>query len=439
MKFCMESSYPLFTVIIPQKNRAEYLGATLRTCMIQDYPNFEVIVSDDCSDDNSVEVAQELARRDCRIKVYPHDHHLGMHDNFEFALNQVRPGFVMALGGDDALTPNCIWRMYELIKESGRDLLTWIPASFYYPEIEGDKNLFIVRRAKHPYRIIKSKDFLQRLSNTFRYQIDECPMFYVKGVVSTKLVDRVKSRTRDGCFYYCPTPDGYSGVVLAGEVEDYVMSYEPLSIMGTTTKSQGKNYRRTDEKSRFESQQFFNDSLRRKMHVQLASQPYSPIVTLMSADYLLTAKDLPGWPAQDYYEVSFEKLIRETFRFISESFFSNETLVREFKILYKIAEQHNLESLFNELYSKTKKIVYRNNPIPAFTITRSLRFEGTEIGIHNIFDASLAVPFVYNFAGQFSLKRLSQGIKNGYIALINTKKYTLESLPELVRDDLKQE
>ncbi len=434
----MKNDYPLFTVIIPQKDRAEYLGATLQTCMIQDYPNFEVIVSDDCSVDNSVEVAQELARRDCRIKVFPHDHHLGMHDNFEFALNQVRPGYVMALGGDDALTPNCIWRMYELIKESGRQLLTWIPASFYYPENAGDKNLFIVRRTKQPYKILKSKDFLQQLSKTFRYQIDECPMFYVKGVASTELVERVKQRTKDGCFYYCPTPDGYSGVVLVGEVEDYVMSYEPLSIMGTTTKSQGKNYRRTDEKSKFESQQFFNDSLRRTMHEQLASQPYSPIVTLMSADYLLTAKDLPDWPAKNYFEVSFENLIRETFSFISESFFSNEVLVRELKILYKVAEQHNLVKLYNELYATTRKKVYQKKTVSAFTITRSLRFEGTEIGIHDIYDASLAVPFVYNFAGQFSLKRLMQGIKNGIIALIDTKKYTWESLPELSENQLKQ-
>lgn len=432
-------NYPLFTVIIPQKNRAEYLYHTLRTCMIQDYPNFEVIVSDDCSDDNSVEVISALAKIDSRIKLFAHKEHLGMHDNFEFALNQVKPGYVMALGGDDALTPNCIWRMYELIKESGRQLITWIPASFYYPEQEGDKNLFIVRRKKQFYKILKSKDFLQQLSRTFRYQIDECPMFYVKGVVSTELVDRVKKRTKDGCFYYCPTPDGYSGVVLAGEVEDYVLSYEPLSIMGTTTKSQGKNYRRTDEKSKFESQQFFNDSIRRTMHEQLASQPYSPLATLMTADYLLTAKDLPGWPAKDYYEVSIENLIRETFNFISASFFSNETLLREFKILYKIADQHNLVPLFNELYAATRKRVYKSKTVPAFTITRSLRFEGIEIGINNIFDASLAVPFVYNFAGQFSFKRLLQGIKNGYVALVNTKKYTWESLPKMTEEELKQE
>ena len=72
--------------------------------MIQDYPNFEVIVSDDCSEDNSVEVIGDLAKKDPRIKLFAHKEHLGMRDNFEFALNQVRPGYVMALGGGDGLT-----------------------------------------------------------------------------------------------------------------------------------------------------------------------------------------------------------------------------------------------------------------------------------------------------------------------------------------------
>ena len=197
------SDYPRFTVIIPQKNRAEYLIHTLKTCMIQDYPKFEVIVSDDCSDDNSVEIALNLAKQDARIKVFPHKVHLGMRDNFEFALNQVKPGYVLALGGDDALTPNCIWRMYELLKETKRDLLAWKTAGFVYPTDNETSNIFSVPRKKlSKYRIIKSSWYLNKISKTFRYQIDESPMFYVKGVASTELVNRVKSRTKDKSFYY---------------------------------------------------------------------------------------------------------------------------------------------------------------------------------------------------------------------------------------------
>lgn len=425
------SDYPLFSVIIPQKNRAEYLIHTLKTCMIQDYPNFEIIVSDDCSEDNSVEIVRNLMSKDSRIKLFVHENHLGMRDNFEFALKQVRPGYVMALGGDDGLTPGCIWRMYEIFSTTKKELLTWTPAAFTYSNCEGGKNIFYIKRKKDTgVKFIKSQTFLNKISQTFLYQTDDCPMFYVKGVASTTLVDRVKSRTPDNSFYYCPTPDGFSGVVLAGEVEDYAFTYEPLSIAGSTIKSQGKNYQRTDQKSKAEAQQFFNDNLRKTMHAELASQQYSPLETLMTADYLLTAKDLPGWPGK-FTPISFENLLRTSFKFMETSSFENDVLIRELKILKEIAIQHGLLELFDQLMATTKRKVVREEEIFGFLITHSIRFEGTTLGIHNIFDAALATNFVYNFHNKVSIKEIIVFIKNTYRLLVRTKKYKKESLPSI--------
>ena len=424
--------YPLFTVIIPQKNRAEYLYHTLRTCMIQDYPNFEVIVSDDCSTDNSVEVVQKLVDTDSRIKLFAHKEHLGMRDNFEFALNQVRPGYVIALGGDDGLVPNSIWRMYEILKQTGKELLTWKPADFAYPESNNDgHNVFRIKRYKKTeVKILSSASFLKKISKSFIYLVDECPMFYIKGVASTELVNRVKERTPDHCFYYCPTPDGFSGVVLAGEVDDYAFTNEPLSIGGTTVKSQGMNYRRTDKASREEARQFFNDSIRRTMHSQLASQPYSPLIPLMTADYLLTAGDLPGWPGK-CYDVSFELLIRKTFKYIENSYFEDDVLHRELLILRNIAEQHGLLSLYNELYNKARRKATTDKTVYGTLISNSIRFDGKEIGINNIYDASLAVNFLYNVSTGFSLKTLWKVFKNSVKNVVVSRQYKLERLPEL--------
>lgn len=422
---------PRFTVIIPQKDREEYIIHTLKTCMIQDYPNFEIIISDDCSEDSSVDAIQKIAENDPRVKLFAHKEHLGMHDNFEFALNQVKPGYVLALGGDDGLVPGCIWRMYEIIKETGRNLLTWTPAGFTYPDKEGEGGVFYIKRKKKGIiKYIKSEDFLNKIAKTFRYQIDECPMFYMKGVVSTELIDRVKSRTRDHSFYYCPTPDGFSGVVLAGEVEDYAYTNEPLSIVGNTPKSQGRNYRRTDEKSKAESQQFFNDSIRRTMHAELASQPYSPLATLMTADYLLTARDLPGWPGK-FKMFSFEDLIKETFKFIGESYFANEVLVRELHILRAIAEQHGLMDLFDDLYKSTRKRVVKKQKVSGFLITHSVRFNSRDLNINNIFDASLATNFVYSFYNFFSVKQVRMFIKNQIAFIWRARNVKYEELPRI--------
>lgn len=415
----MNENYPLFTVIIPEKDRAEYLIHTLKTCTIQEYPNFEVIVSDDCSEDNSVKVAKAAARRDPRIKVFTHEQHLGMRDNFEFALSKVRPGYVMALGGDDGLVPGCIQRMYEILKETNRQLLTWVPAGFTYPSEEGGESIFNVRRKHAPIEIRKSSDFLAQLTQTFNYQVLGCPMFYIYGVASTELVDRVKSRTKDGSFYYCPTPDGFSGVVLAGEVEDYVMCYEPLSIGGSTIKSQGSNYGRTDAKARKEAEEFFNDNIRRTMHAELASQPYSPLVTLMTADYLLTARDLPGWPGR-IPEISFENLIRKSFDLMENSSYRPEVLPRELGILKEIAMQHGLLDLYNDLLKSKKKKIVSPSHISGFAVTNSIRFSGNEIKVNNIYDACLATAFVYNFFGTFTAKKIGDIVING-IKIVNNK------------------
>lgn len=319
--------YPLFTVIIPQKNRAEYLYYTLKSCMIQTYPNFEIIVSDDCSSDNSVEVVKSLAEIDNRIKLYDHKTHMGMRKNFEFALNQVRPGYVMALGGDDGLVIDSIWKMYELLKISKKQLLTWPYATFVYPSHESKgNNILSFKRKKGNLRIIKSTDFFEKITTNFLYQIDECPMIYVKGVASTDLINSVKCRSEDHCFYHCPTPDGYSGIVLAGEAGEYAYTNEPLSIMGRTYKSQGTNYRRSDKESIKEAYEFFNDNANKPMHEYLANQPYSPLEPLMTVDYLMTANDLPGWPGK-LPKFTIEDVINKTFDFLQYANYNQDRLI----------------------------------------------------------------------------------------------------------------
>jgi hypothetical protein len=321
--------------------------------------------------------------------------------------------------------------MFEILSLTKRELLTWTPAGFTYPDCEGGPNIFYVKKKKNlGIKFIKSEIFLNKVAKTFLYQTDECPMLFMKGVASTELVDRVKSRTKDHSFYFCPTPDGFSGIVLAGEVEDYAFTYEPLSIGGTTNKSQGRNYHRTDEKSKEEARQFFNDNIRRTMHAKLASQQYSPLVTLMSADYLLTAQDLPGWPGK-FAPISFEALIRASFKLIEKSSIENEVLVRELNILKEIAKQHDLGNLFNQLLLTTKRKVVRENEVYGFVITHSLRFEGTELGINNIFDASLATNFVYNFYNKISFKEYFVFIRNTCKIIIRNLKYKVEHLPNI--------
>jgi glycosyltransferase involved in cell wall biosynthesis len=400
------TEYPLFTVIIPQKDRAEYLIHTLRTCLIQDYPNFEIIVSDDCSEDNSVDIVRNLMKEDPRIKLFAHDRNLGMRDNFEFALNQVRPGYVIALGGDDGLIPGCIQKMNSLLSSTNTELLTWPASKFIYPGMYSDSGRLMISRRKG-VKVIRSREFLKRMSINLNYNSDdECPMFYIKGVVSTRLIDNVKKRSLENRFYSCPTPDGFSGIVLAGEVDQYSYTLEPLSILGSSPASQGVNYLRNDKKAIEESFKFFKQNESKPMHKELAYQQYSPLISLMTADYLLTSRDLPGWPG-DFPPIDFKNLLNKCFIELSNAFYSTERAGRELQILKEIAVKHNIVDYYDLLLKNTKKKKYHLRDIEGHGIgPRSIYFDSSILKINNIYEAAYATVFLYNLTQSISIREL---------------------------------
>ena len=87
--------------------------------------------------------------------------------------------------------------------------------------------------------------------------------------------------------------------------------------------------------------------------------------------------------------------------------------------------------MYNSLLKTTKRKVVREKNVYGFVITNSIRFEGKELGINNIFDASLATNFVYNFYNKFSLKLFIELIRNTYKVLKRSRKYKIEYLPKI--------
>jgi glycosyltransferase involved in cell wall biosynthesis len=398
----MISELPHFTVIIPCKNRASYLKHTLRTCMIQNYKNLEIIVSDDGSTDNLREVVEEAMRSDSRIRYVQPSTGTGMLNNFEFALKQVKPGFVIALGGDDGLLPNGIQGMCDILLQTGMELLAWPAPAYYYPNTRGISGQLCIYREKG-IKIIDSNQFLAEQAKNLSYSSDlQSPMFYVKGVVSTKLIERVRQRTSNGQFYSCPTPDGYSGIVLAGEVSKYAYSGRPFSIFGVSPTSQGLTYLSNKEEDKKISENFFKSAASRPMHQELASQQYSPLISLMTVDYLLTAKDLPGWSGS-FPDIDYKEVILKGLNELSFGLYGEDRVTRELNILYKIAIKHGLDDFFRKKVRSSKRYIQRSpftgNGIGYGKKTYGFYLDGDAYQINDIFDAAYAaqnISFIYS-------------------------------------------
>lgn len=406
--------FPLFTVIIPTENRAEYLHHTLRTCMLQNYENLEVLVSDDGSTDNTREVVEDASRRDSRIRYITPGARVGMLDNFEYALRQVKPGFVIALGGDDGLLPDGIAGMNEVLRDTGMDLLSWPAPVYSYPNVKGLPNGTLYLFHRRESKIIDSHEYLCRQAKNLSYIHDiEGPMFYGKGVVSTTLIDKVRKRTPGGKFYSCPTPDGYSGIVLAGEVSHYAFSGKPFSIYGLSPNSQGLAYLSNDKKAKSASEIFFQDVSARPMHSELASQIYSPLITLMTVDYLLTARDLPGWPGK-FPPINFKQVLINGLLELANGAYGEERICRELKILNQIAIKHELGEFFRKLVSRTtRKPAFSHTSASGFN-RRTIFIEAKSYGIHNIFDAAYAAQFISQVYSDINFKTLSRSVSSSF-------------------------
>lgn len=402
----MRQQSPRFSVVIPTKDRAEYLLHTLRTCSLQKYDNVTFLVSDDGSSDSTRDVVNSAARLDDRIRYITPGRSVGMLENFEFALSHVDPGFVIALGGDDGFLPNGLHDLSKLLLSTGAELVTWASPVFTYPnpiQVRGLLNLHTIwARPLTGIRIVKSREYLRRQATDLAYSSDvETPMFYVKGVASTRLIEKVKSRTKDGRFYSCATPDGFSGIALAGEVEEFVFSGTPFSLYGVSPTSQGANYMASGEAALKQSEEFFRNAETRPMHADLASLPYSPLISLMTADYLLTCRDLVG--ADVYPNIDYRRVIERAIEELSDGLFSKERIARELEILSNLARYHGLERDFNRIVGAAR----RNDKKPLRDTAigpRNLMLSGNETGAENIFDAAFFCYFFYHFGARFSVQ-----------------------------------
>lgn len=387
---------PRFTVIIPTKDRAEYLGPTLRTCMMQDYDNLEVLVSDDGSKDHTRDVVLEASRQDPRIKYRSNERSPGMRDNFEYALDLAQTGFVIALGGDDGLMPGGISGMRDVLRDTGLELLSWAAPLYTYPRVRGPEGQLMLYHPKKD-RIVDSQAFLARQAEHLNYLGDiESPMSYVKGVASTRLVRQVQSRSKEGRFYSCPTPDGYSGIVLAGEVKNFAFSGTPFALYGLSPTSQGLNYLANEEAAKKNSQSFFKAVDAVPMHDELAGQPYSPLITLMTVDYLLTARDLPGWGGV-VPSIDFKRVLESGINELSHGLYGQDRLLREMSILRNIAVRHGLAAHFDALIAKSRRKKEKSPFMGSGINPRSIFFDASRYRISNIVEAAYAAEYLGRF------------------------------------------
>jgi len=114
----MESrtDYPLISIGIPTYNRNIGILRTLTSIWQQQYPNLEILISDNCSLDNTQEIIQGLSEKHPEIKIFRQQSNIGMIPNFEFVLKKSSGIYFMWVADDDALEPGILLKYVNFLE-----------------------------------------------------------------------------------------------------------------------------------------------------------------------------------------------------------------------------------------------------------------------------------------------------------------------------------
>lgn len=105
---------------MPAFNDQAYLAEALDSLAAQTFADFEVVVSDDASEDGTAGIAEARAAGDSRVRVLRNARNLGMTENWNRALGEARGELVFKLDADDALEPEALARLLTALDESPR-------------------------------------------------------------------------------------------------------------------------------------------------------------------------------------------------------------------------------------------------------------------------------------------------------------------------------
>lgn len=99
---------PLVSICVPTYNGSQYLHECLNSVLSQSITDFEVLVVDDQSSDDTFEITKQYAKKDKRIKLYRNNSNLGLVGNWNRCIELANGEWIKFVFQDDIIKNNCL-------------------------------------------------------------------------------------------------------------------------------------------------------------------------------------------------------------------------------------------------------------------------------------------------------------------------------------------
>lgn len=109
----------LVSIITPCYNSARFIGETIESIQAQTYTNWELLITDDCSQDNSIEIIKSYIEKDSRIKLFQLEKNSGAGIARNKSIEEAKGRYIAFCDGDDLWDKDKLMKQLEFIETNG--------------------------------------------------------------------------------------------------------------------------------------------------------------------------------------------------------------------------------------------------------------------------------------------------------------------------------
>ena len=165
----INNTNPFISVCLPLFNMEKYIKQALFSIINQSFNNYEIIIINDNSNDNSENIINEMIKINNRINIYKHNKNLGVYSSRVDAIKKANGEFILLMDPDDMiLNPDLFEELYKYNLKYNLDIIEFL----VYHQQEDNKKIFFpdIHQLSH-YHNFKKKIIKQpELSNILFYK-----------------------------------------------------------------------------------------------------------------------------------------------------------------------------------------------------------------------------------------------------------------------------
>lgn len=207
---------PVVSIIIPNFNKATFIAESIRSVLAQDFEDWEAIIVDDGSTDNSVEIINNLVSNDPRLKLFQRNRlPKGGSTCRNIGIENARGDYLFFFDSDDLMTKDCIGERVNLMQDNTTLDFAVFPVGTFYKAIGDSTMVWRTKKGDHlkqflrhdlPWNIMSPiwrtpfvKNKLNGFDESFpRLQDVE---FHTRALLQKGLEYKIVHNTTPKCFY----------------------------------------------------------------------------------------------------------------------------------------------------------------------------------------------------------------------------------------------